>query len=59
MSGENILLLGHFDFGDIKFLIENNAYNDEEKINAYQHAINIIDDEVESIIKLLMPKIPL
>lgn len=61
MSGENILLLGHFDFGDIKFLIENNAYNDEEKINAYQHAINIIDDEVESIIKVIASakKIPI
>src|SRR6218665_2036770 len=29
-TGENILLLGHFDFGDLKYLIENNAYGPDE-----------------------------
>lgn len=53
LTGENILLLGHFDFGDIKFLIENNAYNPEEKINAYRHALNIIDEEVEDLLKVI------
>ena len=38
MPGENILLLGHFDFGDIKYLIETNAYGQEELIEAYRHA---------------------
>ncbi|HAO45839.1 MAG TPA: formimidoylglutamase [Ferruginibacter sp.] len=52
-TGEQILLLGHFDFGDLKFLIENNAYNADEKVNAYRHAINIIDEEVENIIKVI------
>ncbi len=52
-SGEDVLLLGHFDFGDIKYLIENNAYNDDEKIEAYRHAVTIIDDEVETIIKTI------
>ena len=60
MPGDNILLLGHFDFGDVKFLIENNAYNDEEKVNAYRHAINIIDEEVENLVKVIasFKKIP-
>ncbi len=60
-TGENVLLLGHFDFGDVKFLIENNAYNAEEKINAYRHALNIVDEEVEDIIKVIASanKIPI
>jgi len=60
LPGENILLLGHFDFGDVKFLIENNAYNEEEKVNAYRHAIHIIDEEVENLLKVIasMKKIP-
>lgn len=60
-SGENTLLLGHFDFGDIKFLIENNAYNAEEKIDAYRHAVNIIDEEVEDLVKVIAAakKIPI
>jgi formiminoglutamase len=52
-TGEDILLLGHFDFGDIKYLIENNAFNEEEKINAYRHAVNTIDDEVENLMKAI------
>ncbi|HEX2682849.1 MAG TPA: formimidoylglutamase [Ferruginibacter sp.] len=61
LTGENTLLLGHFDFGDIKFLIENNAYNPEEKVNAYRHAINTIDEEVEALTKVIAAakKIPI
>ena len=61
LNGENTLLLGHFDFGDIKFLIENNAYNPEEKINAYRHALNIVDEEVENLLKVIASakKIPI
>lgn len=61
LPGENILMLGHFDFGDIKFLIENNAYNAEEKIDAYRHAIQIIDEEVENMLKQIASckKIPI
>ena len=61
LTGENTLLLGHFDFGDIKFLIENNAYNAEEKIDAYRHALNIIDEEVEDLLKVIASakKIPI
>jgi len=53
LSGENLLLLGHFDFGDIQYLIENNAYNNDELISAYRHAVMIIDDEVEHIMKAI------
>jgi formiminoglutamase len=52
-SGEDILLLGNFDFGDLKYLIENNAGNEEEKIDAYRHAVNTIDDEVETLMKVI------
>ena len=60
-TGENTLVLGHFDFGDIKFLIENNAYNPEEKVNAYRHALNIVDEEVEDLLKVIASakKIPI
>ena len=61
LTGENILMLGHFDFGDIKFLIENNAYNPDELIDAYRHALHIIDDEVENMLKVIASckKIPI
>jgi formiminoglutamase len=52
-SGEDILLLGHFDFGDLKYLIENNALSIEEKIIAYRHAVVAIDDEVEKLINIV------
>ena len=60
-TGEDILLLGHFDFGDLKYLIENNAYNDQEKIDAYRHAVNTVDDEVERLMKAIAAagKIPI
>lgn len=61
LTGENILLLGHFDFGDIKYLIENNAYGPDELISAYRHAVNMIDEEVEDIVKVIAAakKIPI
>lgn len=60
-SGEEILLLGHFDFGDIKYLIENNAYSPDEKIDAYRHALQLVDEEVENMLKTIAAsgKIPL
>lgn len=61
LTGDNILLLGHFDFGDIKFLIDSYAYNPDELIEAYRHAVNIIDEEVEAMLKVIAAakKIPL
>ncbi len=59
--GEEVMILGRFDFGDIKYLIDSNAYNQEELINAYRHAVDIIDAQVEDIIKVISScqKIPI
>lgn len=61
LQGDEILLLGHFDFGDIKYLIEQNAHGHEEKIDAYRHAVNAIDEEVEELVKIITShqKIPI
>ena len=61
LLGDEILLMGHFDFGDIQFLIDKNAQGEEEKLEAYRHAVNTIDDEVEGLIKLVTAakKIPI
>lgn len=61
ITGDDILLLGHFDFGDVKYLIEQNAHDPEEKLNVYRHAVTIIDDEVEALVKLIATaeKIPI
>ena len=60
-TGDDVLLLGHFDFGDIKYLIDNNAYGSEELIDAYRHAVNMIDEQVENLIKVIasFKKIPI
>jgi formiminoglutamase len=61
MPGDNMMLLGHFDFGDVKFLIDSYAYNPEELVEAYRHAVNIIDEEVEHMLKVIAAcnKIPI
>lgn len=61
LEGDDILLLGHFDFGDMKFLIEQNAHDPEEKVLAYRHAVTTIDDEVEHLAKVITEagKIPI
>src|SRR6186713_558267 len=51
LPGENILVLGHFDFSDLRQLIEANAQGPEERIEAYRHAVQAIDEEVEGLIK--------
>ncbi|MEP6595109.1 MAG: formimidoylglutamase [Ginsengibacter sp.] len=53
LSGENILLLGHFDFNDLSKVIESNAATPDEKIEAYRHAVNVIDEEVENLVKTI------
>ena len=60
LTGDNILLLGHFDFGDIQYLIDKNAQSEEEKLEALRHAVNTIDSEVEEMIKIItsVKKIP-
>jgi formiminoglutamase len=60
-SGEEVMLLGYFDFNEMKFLIEQNAYDAGEKTDAYRHAVNTIDDEVEQLVKIITAsgKIPI
>lgn len=60
-TGENVMLMGHFDFGDIKFLIDSYAYNPDELIEAYRHAVNIMDEEIEQMLKVIAScnKIPI
>lgn len=53
LQGEDIVMLGHFDFGDIKYLIDNHAYNELERIDAYRHAVELMDEEVENLIKVV------
>jgi formiminoglutamase len=61
LDGNEILLLGHFDFGDIQYLIDTTAKGDDERIEAYRHAVNTIDEEVENMAKLITSanKIPI
>lgn len=60
-DGAQVLLLGHFDFGDIQYLIDTTAKSDEERTEAYRHAVNTVDDEVEHLVKLITAskKIPI
>jgi formiminoglutamase len=54
LTGDDIAVIGHFDFSDLQTLIEKNALSQEEKIEAYRHAVVQIDEEVEGLIKLLL-----
>ncbi len=60
-DGGEILLIGHFDFGDIQYLIDTTAKTNDEKIEAYRHAVNAVDNEVEQLAKMIteVKKIPL
>jgi formiminoglutamase len=61
LLGEEIAIIGHFDFGDIQSLIDKNAQSTEEKVEAYRHAVNTIDEEVEGLTKAIVAagKIPI
>ena len=60
LEGNDIVIAGCFDFGDIQYLIDRNAYDVSEKTEAYRHAVNTIDEEVEGLIKAVVAsgKIP-
>ena len=53
LEGAEMLLLGHFDFSDLSHVIEQSARTFDEKVSAYRHAVNIIDDEVEQVIHII------
>ena len=61
LSGEKILLAGHFDYSEAQNLINVNAATDEEKIIAYRAFVKSIDDEVEELVKIITrsKKIPI
>jgi formiminoglutamase len=60
-DGGEILMVGHFDFGDLQYLIDTTAKGEDEKIEAYRHAVQTIDDEVEQLVKIITEhkKIPI
>jgi formiminoglutamase len=53
LNGDEVAVIGHFDFGDIQFLIDKNASTEEEKLEAYRHAVKTIDEEVEKLVKAI------
>ncbi|HUQ97724.1 MAG TPA: formimidoylglutamase [Chitinophagaceae bacterium] len=53
-QGNEVLLLGHFDFSDMERLIDEKAGNDAEKRDAYRHAVVTIDEEVEKLVKAIV-----
>jgi formiminoglutamase len=59
--GDNILVLGHFDFSELQRLIETNAHDPEEKLEAYRHAVHTIDEAVEDLMTVITTfgKIPI
>ena len=61
LQGDEILLLGHFDFSDVETLIEGNAHGHDEKIEAYRHAVTLVDEDVEQLTKIITArnKIPI
>ena len=61
LQGDEIAVIGYFDFGDMQQLIDKNAHSTEEKVEAYRHAVNTIDEEVESLTKVIVAagKIPI
>jgi formiminoglutamase len=61
LEGSEIMLLGHFDFSEMGKLIEQNAHDLDEKLAAYRHAVNTIDEEVEQLIHIITQnkKIPI
>ncbi len=61
LQGEKLAIAGNFDFTDVADLIEKNAHDEEEKIAAYRHAVNTIDEEVEKLTKYITSagKIPI
>ncbi len=55
-EGTEVMLLGHFDFDEVKQIILDNGSNAEEKILAYRHAVHIIDEAVSELVKVITSK---
>ncbi|RYY97747.1 MAG: arginase, partial [Chitinophagaceae bacterium] len=61
LTGDDVAVIGHFDFTDLQGLIEANAQNPDEQLAAFRHAVNAIDEEVEKLVKAIAAagKIPI
>ena len=61
LNGDAVAILGCFDFTDLQQLIDRNAQDEDEKIAAYRHAVQTIDNEVESLVKAVVAagKVPI
>ncbi|MCX6209056.1 MAG: formimidoylglutamase [Bacteroidetes bacterium] len=61
LDGQEVLLIGHFDFNIVEEVILQNAHQNEEKLSAYRHAVTLIDAEVEQLMHLITQnkKLPL
>lgn len=53
LDGSEILILGNFNFHSLEEIIEKNAEKVEEKVDAYRHAVNTIDEAVEQLMHLI------
>jgi len=61
-TGEEIIIPGFFDFSEVMRVIDSHSKSPDEKVDACRHAVaNIIDDEVEELVKLIVVagKIPI
>lgn len=52
-EGSNVLLLGHLNFAGVGEVIESNAGSADERIEAFRHGVNAIDDAVEQVVKMI------
>ena len=61
LSGESLMVAGHFDFSKEQNLIGANAPDDEEKLLALRSLVNLIDNEVEELVQVIIRhrKIPI
>jgi formiminoglutamase len=62
LSGDDILVLGAFDFNTLSLTIDRNAKSPKEALEAGRHAVaNVIDEEVEELVKTVTAagKLPL
>ncbi len=60
-GGENTGIAGYFDFADLEQLIHTNASTEQERLEAYRHAVITVDEEVESLVQMIIQnnKIPI
>lgn len=54
LNGDEVAIIGHFDFNDLQSLIDSNAQTEEEQVEALRHAVNTIDEEVEKMVKAIV-----